>query len=392
MPANTLKKLLRALGPLVGLAFVWTLFALMVGQPFMSWDNHRLMLLQTAVVGTAAIGATMIIIVGGIDLSVGSSIALGTMVIAKLLAAGAPAWVAALGGIASGAVCGLMIGSLVVGNIPRFIAIVAALSVAVISWRLVAAGSIPMVGGIGLALAAVALIGASEFISLRTKPLSPFIVTLGMWGALRGLAKGIGDNQPIYAESPPWLTSLMSRPIIPWPWRSATTDAVTAPPPGIAQRLWEMPSGVWIMLLVALAVSIVLNFTPFGRRVFAIGSNEHAARICGVRVERTKLLVYVLALACAGLAAVLQFSYLTIGDPTTASGYELKVIAAVVIGGASLSGGEGSVRGTLIGALLMTVLDNGCNKLQLDNWTQEVVTGAIIVVAVLIDRLRHRAV
>ena len=103
------------------------------------------------------------------------------------------------------------------------------------------------------------------------------------------------------------------------------------------------------------------------------------------------MLIYTLGVGCAGVASVLQFSYLTIGDPTTAEGYELQVIAACVIGGASLSGGEGSVRGAIIGALIMTVVDNGCTKLGLSNWVQEVVTGGIIVAAVAMDRLRHRS-
>jgi ribose/xylose/arabinose/galactoside ABC-type transport system permease subunit len=110
-----------------------------------------------------------------------------------------------------------------------------------------------------------------------------------------------------------------------------------------------------------------------------------------VRVGRTKLGVYVLGASCAGVAAVLQLSYLSMGDPTTAQGLELRAIAAAVIGGASLSGGEGSVAGAVIGALVMTVVDNGCTKLGLDNWVQEVVTGAIIVAAVALDRWRQRA-
>jgi ribose transport system permease protein len=124
--------------------------------------------------------------------------------------------------------------------------------------------------------------------------------------------------------------------------------------------------------------------------VFAVGSNELTARLCGVPVERVKLLVYVLGGAFAGLGAVLQFAYLTGGDPTTAVGLELNIIAAVVIGGASLSGGQGTVTGTLVGALIMTVVANGCTKLGLANWVQEIVTGGIIVVAVLLDYLRQR--
>src|SRR5690606_5893572 len=148
---------------------------------------------------------------------------------------------------------------------------------------------------------------------------------------------------------------------------------------------------VWITAAAALLAALVLRGTRFGRHVFAIGSSEPTARLCGVRVERTKLWIHTIASACAGLAAVLQFAYLGMGDPTTAAGYELPVIAAVVIGGARLTGGEGSILGTLVGAFIMTVVDNGCTRLGLESWVQEIVTGAIIVAAVAIDRIRHRS-
>src|SRR5262245_19885493 len=128
-------RLARALGPLVGLLFVWALFAILNGREFISWDNQRIMLLQTAVVGTAAIGATLIIVSGGLDLSVGSTIALGAMVVALLLDAGAPPWVAALGGVASGALVGLMIGTLVVGYVGRVAGVVAGAVVSVLLWK-----------------------------------------------------------------------------------------------------------------------------------------------------------------------------------------------------------------------------------------------------------------
>jgi ribose transport system permease protein len=121
-----------------------------------------------------------------------------------------------------------------------------------------------------------------------------------------------------------------------------------------------------------------------------VGSSELTARLCGVRVERVKLLVYILGAGFAGIASVLQFGYLTGGDPTTAVGLELNIIAAVVIGGASLSGGQGGVVGTLVGAVIMSVVANGCTKLGLPNWVQEIVTGGIIVAAVLLDYVRRK--
>jgi ribose transport system permease protein len=307
------------LGSLLGLAFVVALFAFLRPRTFLTADNFQIMLLQTAVVGTAALGMTLIIISGGIDLSIGSNIALCTVAIALLLQHHVPSFLAALGGIATGAACGALIGLLIT--------------------RL---------------------------------NLTPFIVTLGMWGALRGAAKGLANETMVAAPST-WLNDLLQslRP----------------------QSRWMIfPPGVWLMLALTLFVGALLRYTRFGRHIFAIGSNEQTARLCGVPVKRTKLLIYIVGLAFAGIAGVLQFSYLTVGDPTTANGLELAVIAAVVIGGASLNGGEGSVFGSLIGALIMTVVANGCTKMNLANWLQEIVTGAIIIIAVVLDRLRHRSV
>ena len=344
-------------GPAIGLLLAWILFAALAGRDFASLENQRLMLLQTAVVGTAAVGGTLILVSGGIDLSVGSTIALGTMTGAIALRAGAPPAVAALAGIATGAIAGAAIGTMVVGRTAAAAGIVAG---AFAGWRL---------GGLGGAALAAIAGGALGFaIARRARlPLSPFIVTLGMWGAIRGVAKGIGGNQPVYPPSPPgtgWLADLML--------------------PG------ALPGGIAVLIAVSILASVLLRTTKLGRHALAVGSNEEAARLCGIDVEGTKLWIYVLGVGCAGIASVLQLSYLSMGDPTTAQGAELRVIAAAVIGGASLSGGEGSILGTLLGALLMTVIDNGCTKVGLDNWVQECVTGAIIVAAVAVDRLRHR--
>ncbi|GAB4132775.1 MAG: hypothetical protein Kow001_25190 [Acidobacteriota bacterium] len=239
------------------------------------------------------------------------------MVVALLLKAGLPPVVAALGGTAAGAACGFLIGGLIT--------------------------------------------------RLR---LTPFIVTLGMWGAVRGLAKGLANEQMVFVQ-PTWLNQLLTS-------------------LGDGEGWMLLPPGVWLTLALALLTAGMLRYTRFGRHVYAVGSNELTARLCGVRVERTKVLVYTLAGAFAGIAGILQFSYLTLGDPTTALGLELDVIAAVVIGGGSLSGGEGSVPGSIVGALIMTAVANGCTKLGLANWIQEIVTGLIIILAVTLDRLRQR--
>jgi ribose/xylose/arabinose/galactoside ABC-type transport system permease subunit len=149
--------------------------------------------------------------------------------------------------------------------------------------------------------------------------------------------------------------------------------------------------GIWIMLLLAVLIYIVLRFTVLGRHIFALGSNESTARLCGVPVLSRRLLVYTLCGGITGLAGIMQYANLTVGDPTAASGMELDIIAAVVIGGGSLSGGEGSAAGSLAGALLITLLRNGCNMLGLPSYFQEIMIGCIIVGAVLIDRVRHTA-
>jgi ribose/xylose/arabinose/galactoside ABC-type transport system permease subunit len=385
--AKRFTRALDKLGPLLAMVAVWALFAGLRWQTFATWANMQSILLQTAVVGVAALGATMIIISGGIDLSVGSLIALVAVVVAMVInknAAGpsnADGWdpnVAAAVGVAAGlaiaAVCGLAISSMIVGRIGRVAAIVAA-GLAVLIARNYGWGS-PR--GITALAVGVVVAAAAWWLDRRMKPpivLSPFIVTLGMWGALRGTAKGLANNQQIY---PPQtgLNSLMRLP-------EADASLLWRP------WLWWSP-GVWIFLALAVGVAGLLRYTQFGRHIYAIGSNEQTARLCGVHVERAKLKIYTLALLLAGVAGVLQFSFNIIGDPTTAAGYELKVIAAVVIGGASLSGGVGSVLGTVAGALMMTIIDNGCTKVGLEVWMQEILTGVIIVAAVALDQLRHR--
>lgn len=317
-PKRDFRVWLDRIGPLLGLLFVIGLFSALRPSTFATLDNGQLILLQTAVVATAALGMTLIIISGGIDLSVGSTIALTSVTIALLLQKGLSPVAAVAGGVATGAVIGLVIGLLV--------------------------------SRLGL---------------------SPFIATLGMWGAVRGVAKGLANEQTVQAPET-GLNSLLN----------------TLPE---SQRWMIFPPGVWIALILAVLVALMLRYTRFGRHIFAVGSNEATARLCGVSVDRTKVAIYVLAGCFAGLAGLLQFSYLTLGDPTTATGLELDVIAAVVIGGASLSGGQGSIFGTVIGALVMTSVANGCTKMDLANWVQEIVTGAIIIGAVTLDRYRHRA-
>jgi ribose transport system permease protein/erythritol transport system permease protein len=148
---------------------------------------------------------------------------------------------------------------------------------------------------------------------------------------------------------------------------------------------------VWILIAGVLIAAFLLRYTRLGRHIFAVGSNEETARLCGVPVGRTKLFVYTASGFFCGIAGLMQFSYIGgIGQPTTAVMYELFVIAAVIIGGASFTGGEGSVLGTIIGALTITMLYMGGQQMGWPKWVQEMVIGLIIIVAVALDRLRHR--
>jgi len=235
--------------------------------------------------------------------------------------------------------------------------------------RTVTGGLPPILAALG-GVAVGMLIGLVNGTLITMLRLAPFIITLGMMSLLRGVAQEAADNTMVYPVSSGFLDGLL-QPINP-------------------QQLWLLTPGVWLMIILALLVSAMLRYTRFGRYTFAIGSNEQTARLCGVPVERTKLLIYVVASALFATSGVLQFSYLGMGDPTTAVGMELDVIAAVVIGGASLAGGQGTVLGSLVGALIMTVVANGCSKMGLENSVQLIVTGVIIVLAVGLDRLRQR--
>jgi ribose/xylose/arabinose/galactoside ABC-type transport system permease subunit len=136
--------------------------------------------------------------------------------------------------------------------------------------------------------------------------------------------------------------------------------------------------------------TLVLRYTRFGRHLYAVGSNEATALVCGVDVARVKIVVYAAAGALAGLGGVMEFSTLTVGDPTDSIGLELEVIAAVVIGGASLSGGEGTVLGSLVGAMLMEIIRMGFTHVGVHNWVQEMATGGIILAAAVLDRMHQK--
>lgn len=310
-------RLLNLLGPFLGLLLVVGLFSLSpkVRPTFLTGENIKLILTQTVIVAIGTLGMTLIIVSGGIDLSVGSVVALTSVVGATALLHGCSPIAAAAFTIAVGAGIGLI-------N--------------------------------GLAIAALRMM--------------PFIVTLGMMGVARGAAKWLSGSQTV---NPP---------------NSVINDIMEPKNP---TQLWPMPIGVWIALALAAGMAIVMRQTVFGRHVFAIGANESAARLSGILVRVEKVFIYTLAGVMFGISGLMQLSRLTQGDPTVAIGLELDIIAAVVIGGASLSGGTGSILGSMIGALIMAVLRNGSNQMDWPNYMQEIIIGIVIIIAVAVDRLRH---
>jgi ribose transport system permease protein len=313
-----LGRLLNAVGPVFGLLLVLGIFSLdpVVRSHLFTGTNCKIILIQTVIVAIGALGMTMIIVSGGIDLSVGSVVALASVVGAS---------------------------SLLKGYSPAI--------------------------AIGLTIGVGALVGLINGLIIAGFRMMPFIVTLGMMGVARGVAKWLAGNQTVNAPESP-VNNLM---------KMFDPD-----------HLFPLPLGVWIAILLAVVMAVVMLRTIFGRYVFAIGSNEATARLCGIRVPLMKVAIYTLAGLFFGLAGLMQLSRLTQGDPTVAIGLELDIIAAVVIGGASLSGGTGSISGSMIGALIMAVLRNGSNQMGWRNYVQEIIIGVVIILAVGLDKFRQR--
>jgi ribose transport system permease protein len=304
---GNLQKALNVFGPFIGLIFVIAIFALIpeIQDRFLRVGNFKSVATQSVIVALGALGMTLVVISGGIDLSAASNIALASVISAYAINAGAPPLVGVALGILVGGLVGFFNGSLIT--------------------------------------------------KLR---LVPFIITMSMMGIARGAAKWIAGNQKIDAPMT-WVNELMAK----------------SPRPS-----WLlMAPGIWIVIAFAVVMAVVLRRTVFGRHVFAVGSNESAARLCGIRTDRAKILIYTISGLFCGLAGVMEFSRLTVGDPTVAVGLELDIIAAVVIGGGSLNGGEGSILGSMIGVLIMSFLRNGCTMMGWPNYIQEIIIGIIII-------------
>jgi ribose transport system permease protein len=289
---------------------------------FFQVDNILSILQATSVNGVLAVGVTMVIITGGIDLSIGTMMTFCAVVSGMVLTwLGLPLLLGVIAGMAAGAACGLVSGTLI------------------------AKAKIP-----------------------------PFIATLGMMLVLKGLSLILTGTKPIYFNNTDGYTDISQGSLI-----------------GDLLPVFPLPNGVLILFIVAAIVAWVLSRTVLGRYTFALGSNEEAVRLSGVNTDAWKMGIYALAGSICGIAGILISSRLNSAQPALDLGYELEAIAAVVIGGTSLSGGRGTVLGTLIGALIMSVLTNGLRILSVAPEWQTVVTGVIIIAAVYADQMRRRS-
>ena len=280
---------------------------------FVSGGNLASVARQTAVITIMAMGMTMVMVSGGIDLSVGSMMALCGV-------AGALAMVAGSGVLA----------------------------------------------GIVVSILAGALLGLINGGAIASLGIPAFIVTLGAMGIYRGAVLLMTDGNAVVG--------------LPQSFGYLAEGNV----------LGFLPVPLLLVVIVAVGVHFILSQTRAGRYCYAIGSNVEAARYAGVRVARNQILFYVILGALTGVAGAIESARLVTGQPTAGEGYELRVIAAVVIGGGSLSGGQGSVMGNIIGSLIMGVLANGANLLGISSFTQQIVIGAVIVLAVTFDEFQRR--
>jgi ribose transport system permease protein len=316
-------------GPLLGLLFVLTFAAVVLAannrlDVFLTERNLRHLMHSSTVPAVAALGMLLIIISGGIDLSVGSVIALVTVVAMRVYN---------------------HLDAQDLGALTSLAAVAAGLAV----------------GG---------LCGLANGLVITRLRISPFLATLGMMGIARGLATWLAGRTRLTftGDVPGWVKVLYTP----------------------RNQVLFFDPGVWSFLILAGVVAVLLRYTVLGRYCYAIGSNEATARLCGINVNRTKLAIYALAGLFAGWAGILRFAHSTSGDPSTGEGLELEVIAAVVLGGASLSGGQGTVAGTLAGVLMLGVLVSCVGFIQVPVEVKYILIGSVVIVNTAVGQWRRR--
>jgi erythritol transport system permease protein len=313
---------------LLALVIIVVVFSLLSAR-FLDSTNLIIMTRHVAFNAILALGMLLVILNGGIDLSVGSTVGLSGMMAGYLL----KGWtIPGTDTVAYPSVWVVIVVSCLVG----------------------------------------ALVGAVNGILISRLNVAPFIATLGMLYAVRGFAELIGNGQTF--------TALSGQPSL------GNTGFIGA----LHDQILGVPFPIWVMIVMAIIFSVYLARAPFGRWLYASGSNERAAELSGVPVKRVQMTVYVLSGLCAGVVGLLLTADLSAAVPTGGAGYELNAIAAVVIGGAALSGGRGTIRGTLIGAFVIGFLVDGLVLVGVSVFWQEVIKGVVIIVAVALDQAQQR--
>lgn len=303
------KELVAKLGPLIGLILLVIVITLL-NPSFLSVNNLLNVLRQVSISALIAFGMTFVILTGGIDLSVGSTLALTGAVAASLLAGGTDPIIA-----------------------------------------------------MGLALMLGLLLGAVNGVIITKGKVAPFIATLATMTIYRGLTLVYTEGRPV----------------------SGLGDSLAFQMFGKGY-FFGIPVPVITMIVAFAVLYFILHKTTFGRRVYAVGGNEEAAKLSGISPDRVKIAVYAITGLLAAMSALILTSRLNSAQPTAGEAYELDAIAAVVLGGTSLTGGKGWIFGTLVGALIIGVLNNGMNLIGVSSFFQQVVKGVVILLAVLIDR------
>jgi ribose transport system permease protein len=299
------------MGPLLGLALIVIVLSV-INSDFLTVSNIFNVLRQISINALIAFGMTFVILTGGIDLSVGSMLALASAITAGLMASGMDTWLAVLIGLLAGVV-----------------------------------------------------MGAINGIIITKGKVAPFIGTLATMTVFRGLTLVYTEGRPITGLNEDF--ALLGKGFF-----------------------LEIPMPVIWMLISFAILYFLLRHTTFGRHVYALGSNEEATKLSGINTGKVKVLVYSISGLFAALSGIILTSRLNSAQPTAGTSYELDAIAAVVLGGTSLSGGRGWIVGTLIGAMIIGVLDNGLNLLNVSSFYQSVVKGAVILIAVLLDRSKAK--
>jgi inositol transport system permease protein len=302
------KNYLSKYGILIALLVICVILSIATPY-FFTVQNLVIVLRQVSVNGILAIGVTFVIIAGGIDLSLGSVVALTGVVAASFAHPGA----------------------------------------------------YPLIVPLLIGLLTGALVGVINGLTITIGRVAPFIVTLGMMTMARGLALVWSDGRPVTNLSPAFNFI-------------GGGDVLYIPVP------------ILLFVLVIVVAYILLNYTTTGRYIYAVGGNEQAARASGIRVNAVKMFAYIMCSGLAALAGIVLASRITTGQPNAGVAYELDAIAAVVIGGTSLLGGRGTVTGTVIGVLIIGVINNGLDLLNVSSYYQQIIKGVIIIGAVLIDR------